>query len=194
MTLRMPSEEPGRGSGRLLTPETRLVLGESAEVRRAFLERDCFVDYALADKILDVLEEELRRSRVQRQPCVLIYGTPNNGKSSLVAEFLARHPRLMRPDEESDLVEVLSCEIDSAREMDFFDAALEGAKSELALRTVGEKKKHLYELFRPFGTRMMIIDEIQTMLHGSVNQRKKLWAVIRKIANRFHITVVIVGT
>jgi Bacterial TniB protein len=188
------SNDHPRKSGRQLMADTERMLGESPEVRRKLLERDCFIEYAAANWILDHLENELRRARVQRQPCILISGEPNNGKSSVIAEFLARHPRLMRPEEETDLVEVLGCEIDSPREIDFFDAVLEGAESEFDLRTVSEKKKHLYNLFGPFGTRMVIIDEIHSMLPGSVNQRRKLWNVIRKIANRFHITVVLVGT
>lgn len=187
-------KEAGQGQSRRLTPEAQGLLDEPDDVRIAYLGRDCFIPYSKTDEISLVLERELERPRVQRQPGVLIFGEPNNGKSAVVSQFISGHPRIERPDEETDVHEVLSMEIFSAREIDFYDTAIKKLLSPFQLRTESDKRRHLFALLEQLQTRMIIIDEFHKMLLGSFTQRQKLWSAVTHLANEFKITIVIVGT
>jgi hypothetical protein len=170
------------------------LLDEPFDVRRAYIESDFFIPTEATDRIHELLEREFRRARVQRQPGLIIHGPPSSGKTSIIAEFLRKHPSIARPEDEHDDISVLSLEIDGAKINDLFAEALTALGSSFRLAKEEARKQHLYTALDAFKPRMIIIDELHTMTTGTQREREKFWAVIKKIMNRFRPTMVLVGT
>ena len=58
------------------------------EERIRFIQRDRFVKYPRAKRILDRLEDLLKYPDTLRPPSFMIVGAPNNGKTALALYFL----------------------------------------------------------------------------------------------------------
>jgi hypothetical protein len=119
---------------------------------------------------------------------------PDTGKSAIIQAFAEEHVRKPRGKGEADLVELIIVEPDSASDVEFIDDLLIKLRSEFEIQRLSDKKKHLHALLREHGVRMIIIDELHAILEGSIKQRRKIWTIIKKLANLHQITFVIVGT
>lgn len=164
------------------------------ESRIKFVEQDKWIGYPEADKILAKLEELLNLPRRSRMPNLLIYGESNNGKTSLIEEFLRRHP----PQETANLrlMEVVLVDTpDTPNVLDLYDEILFRIKAPIPKsRIKSQRKIQIIQTLKKINTRILAIDEFQDILVGKGKQPQNFLIGIKKLGNALKIPIILLGT
>jgi hypothetical protein len=79
-------------NGEHLSPKTRELLGRPIEERIAHIQKDSWIPYSQANRVLQQLEDLLRHPKCDRMPNLAISAQTNNGKTRLMKHFLSLHP------------------------------------------------------------------------------------------------------
>jgi hypothetical protein len=74
-------------SGEHLSPKTRELLDRPMEERVAHIQKDSWIPYSQASRILQHLEDLLNHPRCDRMPNLAISAQTNNGKTRLMKHF-----------------------------------------------------------------------------------------------------------
>jgi hypothetical protein len=75
-------------NGEHLSPKTRELLDKPIEERIAHIQKDSWIPYSQANKILQQLEDLLQHPKCDRMPNLAISAQTNNGKTRLMKTFL----------------------------------------------------------------------------------------------------------
>lgn len=164
-------------------------------VPRAF--EDLWLGYDNATTILDRMESIMRMPAGPGRSCLLIWGPSQNGKTSIVQEFLKRHKPQPRPDEDADQIPVVTvdappkadirrfwCDILSYLNADYLPTAPPGA---LAVEAVRQLKV--------LGVKMLIIDEFHNVNPNARRDIQRAFLVeIKNLSNLLKIPIVATGT
>lgn len=194
-----------------LSEEAQKLLNKSNEERINYISRETWVDYPVAENILNKMERLIRYEKNKsRITSILLVGSSNNGKTSLLERFEELHPPYDynvdggRPDWVKD---------------DFFDnhsgigkpvlyivAPPEPNESRLYTNILNEinapykerdplsKKQYLVEYYlKIFNVEMLIIDEIHGILSGSTARQKQIMNAIKNLSNMLQIPIVLSG-
>lgn len=194
----------------VLSPEVEALLLKSDEERIEYITKERWINYPLAQEIIDTLEKlktyEKNKSRVTS---ILLVGSSNSGKTSLLNEFMRRNPWY---DYQSDNSDKLTKE--------FFDkytatgipalyilAPSEPNESRLYSNILNSifapfkesdaiaKKQYLVEYYLDLlNVDMLIIDEIHNILSGSIAKQKQILNAIKNLSNHLRIPIVLSGT
>lgn len=194
----------------VLNPEVEALLSKSDEERIEYITKERWINYPLAQEIIDTLEKlktyEKNKSRVTS---ILLVGSSNNGKTSLLNEFMRRNPWY---DYQSDNPDKLTKE--------FFDKyTATGIPALYILAPSEPSEPRLYSnilnsIFAPFkesdaiarkqylveyyldllNVDMLIIDEIHNILSGSIAKQKQILNAIKNLSNHLKIPIVLSGT
>ena len=163
-----------------------------------------------AEEVIQTLESiktyEKNKTRVTR---ILLVGSSNNGKTSLLEEFVRRNPSYDYYSENSDKL--------TKEFFDNYNAIGIPALSILAPNEPNESRLYsniLNKIFAPFNERdsvarkqylvhyylnllnvdMLIIDEIHNILSGSIAKQKQVLNAIKNLSNHLKIPIVLSGT
>ena len=79
-------------NGEHLSPKTRELLDRPMEERIAHIQKDSWIPYSQANRILQQLEDLLHHPKCDRMPNLAISAQTNNGKTRLMKHFLSLHP------------------------------------------------------------------------------------------------------
>lgn len=178
----------------VLTPSAQAALLSTEEVRLHRIQTDCFIPTPGTDAGLTLLEREFARPRVIRQPGIRIIGDPYSGKTAMIDKFLRDHPRIDRPDQETDEIPVIRLEINSPSIIVFLSNIVKALGSNVLSSHEAGLARHLDACFGAIKPRMMIVDEVHVCLTGTRVQRDKIWNYLKWIGNAHKVTVVLAGT
>ena len=78
-------------SGEHLSPKTRELLDRPMEERVAHIQKDSWIPYSQASRILQHLEDLLNHPKCDRMPNLAISAQTNNGKTRLIKHFSSLH-------------------------------------------------------------------------------------------------------
>jgi hypothetical protein len=78
-------------NGDHLSPKTRELLDRPMEERIAHIQKDRWILYSQANKLLQQLEDLLKHPKCDRMPNLAITAQTNNGKTRLMKHFLSLH-------------------------------------------------------------------------------------------------------
>ncbi|MDN5073246.1 TniB family NTP-binding protein [Aliarcobacter butzleri] len=197
-------------SGMALTNEAQEIINKTNEERIAYISEDRWIHYPQAEEIIQALESiktyEKNKTRVTS---ILLVGSSNNGKTSLLEEFVRRNPSYDYYSENSDKL--------TKEFFDNYNAIGIPALSILAPNEPNESRLYsniLNKIFAPFNERdsvarkqylveyyldllnvdMLIIDEIHNILSGSVAKQKQVLNAIKNLSNHLKIPIVLSGT
>ncbi|MCT7911488.1 TniB family NTP-binding protein [Arcobacter lacus] len=197
-------------SGMALTNEAQEIINKTNEERIAYISEDRWIHYPQAEEIIQTLESiktyEKNKTRVTS---ILLVGSSNNGKTSLLEEFVRRNPSYDYYSENSDKL--------TKEFFDNYNAIGMPALSILAPNEPNESRLYsniLNKIFAPFNERdsvarkqylveyyldllnvdMLIIDEIHNILSGSVAKQKQVLNAIKNLSNHLKIPIVLSGT
>lgn len=179
-----------------LHADFRPVLQLSARERIRFMREPRWIGYKAAHHILDSLECLLDAPKRPRMPNLLIVGDPNNGKSTIVQHFEKTHGQGY-VDENSEPVRpiILAEAPPSAEEKDLYAAILETMW--MPYKTTDSKLTLRYQVIhalRELKVRMLIIDEIHSMLVGPATKQREVMNALKMLCNTLVIPIVGVGT
>ena len=77
--------------GEHLSQKTGDLLDRPIEERIAYIQKDSWIPYSRANKILQQLEDLLNHPKCDRMPNLAISAQTNNGKTRLIKHFLSSH-------------------------------------------------------------------------------------------------------
>ncbi|EPJ77225.1 transposition helper protein [Pseudomonas sp. CFII64] len=179
-----------------LHSDFRPVLLLSDRERIRFMGEPRWIGYPTAHNVLDTLESLFDAPKRPRMPNLLIVGDSNNGKTTIVRQFIKNHGEGY-VDENSEPVRpvILAEAPPSAEEKDLYVSILEAfwmpyrpTDSKLALRY------QVIHTLRELKVRMLIIDEIHSMLTGSAVKQREVMNALKKLCNELAIPIIGVGT
>jgi GTPase SAR1 family protein len=193
-----------------LANEVEEIINKSNVERIKYISEDRWIHYPQAEEIIQILETiktyEKNKTRVTS---ILLVGSSNNGKTSLLEEFMRRNPSYDYYSENSDKLT-----------KEFFDNYNATGIPTLSILSPNEPSEtRLYsnilnEILAPFNERdsvarkqylveyyldllnvdMLIIDEIHNILSGSVAKQKQVLNAIKNLSNHLKIPIVLSGT
>tara|TARA_R110002020_G_scaffold360574_4_gene573356 strand:+ start:2828 stop:3718 length:891 start_codon:yes stop_codon:yes gene_type:complete len=178
-----------------LAPQFREVAAQSDDKRIAFIKQKRWLNYPVADRILNIFAEFLNHPKQARMPSVLFIGDSNNGKTSMIERFVHLHGQSSTCEETELLIKpIVSIELSgpNARDLYFtilqeFWAPVKPTESKTNLRKLAID--HLLSS----KTKMLIIDEFHTLKHGTAAARLELLAEMKRLSNKLRIPILASG-
>lgn len=177
--------------------ESAAALMQLSQEERVYKVRTpIWIGYPTANEILRKLEEFLEYPKSHRMPNLLITGDTNNGKTMLVKRFCRTHPASDNPEGEEAIVPVLYIQAPPIPEEGrFYDVILDRLFAPFRPADRAAKKGfQAVKLLKAVGVKILIIDEIQQILAGSMNKQRAFLNVIKDFGNDLEIPIVGVGT
>ena len=166
------------------------------EARIDWLRRDRWISLPQSEAALGRLQDLLTYPQRGRMPCLLLFGSTGMGKSEILNRFADLHspaydqraglttmPVVVvqmppQPTEDEFYTELML----AMNYAEFEHISLRSLRS-LARRTLAE-----------FGTKVLVLDEIDKMLAGSPRQQRVFLNTIRFLTNDLRIPIVCAGT
>lgn len=176
--------------------ETAALLAESDDNRIHHCRSEKWIPYSRAKEVLDRMEDLLHYPPRPRMPGMLIYGDTNNGKTSILGEFLRRHSPQDNPSGVTILVPVLyiSCPPNPDEKSLYgiiFNKLFEPYRPKEPAR---ELRYQVVKLLQQVGTRMILIDEMNQVVSTSLNQQRHIWDTIKFLSKELEASFVVAGT
>lgn len=178
-----------------LTTNTQKLLNLPDEERIQHIRSSRWIGYPRAQKILAKLEELLNYPKSDRMPNLLIIGDTNNGKTMLVKRFVNKYPAFDNPEGSNVIVPVLYVQCPpNPNEGRLYDVILDRLFAQFdADEKVGKKQMRVYKICKIVGLKMLILDEVQHLMAGSVRQQADFLNVLKVLGNELQIPIVAVG-
>jgi hypothetical protein len=181
---------------RKLSPRAQELLQASDDERIAHIDKEIFIPYSRAAEILAEMEDLLVHPKVNRMPNLLIVGRSDNGKTEILREFLKRHPAEDRRD--MDVVHAPVIYIQSPpgpTEHLFLNSLLMMLGVSIRQNDTPDRKLlQLMEILRRIQTRILMVDEINALLAGSVTKQRFFLNMLKYLSNELQISIVAAGT
>ena len=179
-----------------LLPEFRHVAGWGAEERIRFMAEPRWIEYPRARSILETLKRMLDLPKRPRMPSLLIVGEPNNGKTTLVRTFQEQHGQGYVNDEDEPVKPVIIAEAPPVADekglyisiLERFSAPYRESSAANALRMKAIR------MLRYCHTKMLIIDELHSLLTGTSRQQRLVMNALKLLCNELAIPIIGVGT
>ena len=194
----------------VLTNEAQEIINKTNEERIAYISEDRWIHYPQAEEIIQTLESiktyEKNKTRVTS---VLLVGSSNNGKTSLLEEFVRRNPSYDYYSENSDkltkeffnkynAIGIPTLSIlapNEPNESRLYSNILNKISAPFKERDSIARKQYLVEYYLDLlNVDMLIIDEIHNILSGSVAKQKQVLNAIKNLSNHLKIPIVLSGT
>jgi type II secretory pathway predicted ATPase ExeA len=179
-----------------LLPSARTVLEWSEEERINKILSDQWVGYPRATQILDRMEELLVHPRIIRMPNLLVIGRTNNGKTQILKRFQELHPASDNIGGDAISVPVLYVQAPSVPdEKRLYADILNVLFAKFSVSDHPHKLlANIKDKFEKVGVRMLIIDELNSLVSGSMAKQRQFLTVLKHLSNELQISLVGAGT
>lgn len=179
-----------------ITANARAATDLPPDERIAYIRKTKWFGYQTANDTLDRLEDLLTYPKSDRMPNLLITGDTNNGKTSIIREFIKRYPADDNLDGGAVRVPVFFMQAppipDEGR---FYDEILELLFAPYSSTDkIGKKEKSALRYLKIVKARMLVIDEIHNLLAGPMNRQQAFLNAIKNLGNNLRIPIVGIGT
>ena len=182
-----------------LAPQFRKYLEMSDEERIYFIQKDKWIDYPLANKVLLKMKDIFNAPKSIRSRGMLLYGDSNNGKTAILKKFYRDFSKDEYIDEDGDLIHLMPIVYviseSSSDESVMFSKILSAMNVPVNHKEKVTKKKE--EVIYNLGimkTKLIIIDEIQNVLQGPYNKMTQLITSLKTLNNTTAIPIILAGT
>lgn len=181
---------------RSLSPRALELLDAPADVRIEHIRRPVFIPYGVATALLAEMAALLEHPQTNRMPNLLLVGRSNNGKTELLKEFRRRYPAEERLNEDAIYAPVVYVECPPGpNDSMFLDQALKTLGID-PKSSAGPKDKieALATQLIKVKTKVLLLDELNSILAGSVTKQLLLLTTIKYLSNQTKISIVAAGT
>lgn len=182
-----------------LAPQFRKYLEMSDEERIYFIQKDKWIDYPLANKVLLKMQDIFNAPKSIRSRGMLLYGDSNNGKTAILKKFYRDFSKDEYIDEDGDLIHLMPIVYvlseSSSDESIMFNKILSAMNVPINHKEKVTKIKE--EVIYHLGimkTKLIIIDEIQNVLQGPYNKMTQLITSLKTLNNTTSIPIILAGT
>jgi hypothetical protein len=168
----------------------------SSEERILWIRQERWIQYPRAKRILERLADLVDYPPHDRMPCLVIYGGTGMGKTRVVQKFLPDNRAHFDRKLGRTRVPVVSIQMPPAPvERDLYEEILVAMGGVFAYGTSVTTLRHrIRALARQLEVRMLVIDEIHSLLAGSFREQRIILNAIRFLANDLRIPLVCLGT
>lgn len=179
-----------------LRPDARAWAGLPAKERIHQMNCDQWIGYPQAKRILDRLEELLAHPRISRMPNLLVIGRTNNGKTQILKRFRELHPASDNIGGDAISVPVLYVQAPSVPdEKRFYADILNLLFAKFSVSDHPHKLlANVKDKFERVGVRMLIIDELNSLVSGTMVKQRQFLTVLKHLSNELQIPIVGAGT
>jgi hypothetical protein len=189
------SWNPNDMNGEHLSPKTRELLDKPIEERIAHIQKDSWIPYSQANKILQQLEDLLQHPKCDRMPNLAISAQTNNGKTRLMKHFLSLH----QANETSSgpiAAPVFYVQSPSIPEESRLYSAilLKLCKKFRPSAPPQEKLVLVLDALSKIEIRILALDEVNFTEVGTAAKQKRFLNALRYLANELRISIVCLGT
>jgi hypothetical protein len=179
-----------------LIADVRLVAMLDVEQRLQELDKPRWIGYPKAKELLTEMQGLLTKHERPRMPNLLIVGDSNNGKTTLIERFreLCGEPYV---DEGGDPVKpvIVAQAPPKPDEKELYMAILERFWTPYRPTDSTAKLRYqLIHLMRLCRVRMLVIDEMHSMLAGPAIKQREVMNALKLLCNELRVPVVGVGT
>jgi len=183
-------------TNRELSPRALELLNASDAARIEHIKKPVFIPYARANELLNEMEGLISHPKTNRMPNLLIVARSNNGKTELLKEFRNRHPAEERVSEDAIFAPVVYVQCPPGPNDSMF---LDSALKTLGINPRGsaapkDKIDLLTTQLLKVRTKVLLLDELNSILAGSVTKQLLLLTTIKYISNETKISIVAAGT
>lgn len=179
-----------------LQPAVRPWLDLSDDERIYQLNRDLWIGYPQAARILERMEELFQHPRIARMPNLLLIGKTNNGKTQILRRFQELHAASDNLGGEAISVPVLY--VQAPPVPDEKRLYVDILNTLFAKHSLSDSPSKLFanvkDKFERVGVRMLIIDELNSLVSGSPAKQRQFLTVLKHISNELQIPLVGAGT
>lgn len=190
MTIQVTQERK-----RILTPEVQEQLELSAEERINIIKKGIWVQYPLANKLMKFLEDLSTQPKRPRMEGRTIIGPTNNGKTSIIQEFIdiQRQKRGYSDDSVYEYIYVEAPEIPSVKSL--YIEILSACNISVKAGTAEQLKQKVLQVLRNLNVKMLFLDEIHNFLNAQ-NERimSQCRNALKGLSNRLQIPIILIGT
>ena len=168
----------------------------SDQERINWIRQERWIQYARAERILHRLGDLVDYPPRDRMPCLVIYGATGMGKTRIIQKFLRDNRSRFDEKLGKTRLPVVSIQMPpSPSERDLYEEILAGLggvfSTSLSVTTL---RHRIRVLARQMDVRMLVIDEIHSILAGTFREQRIILNAIRFLANDLRIPLVCVGT
>lgn len=177
-----------------LGADARAVMDGSTKERVAFVNRDHWIGYQQAKRILGQLHDVVEAQDVSRVPNVLIVGRSGNGKSSILERFMNQHP-IQITESGAPYVPILRIDMpDTPDESELWSTILWALGISHRERDPAQiKKRQAKSTLIYVKAKILVIDELNNLVNAKKGAADLLSA-IKEINNQLKISIVAAGT
>ena len=179
-----------------LHPDFLHIMSLSTKERLVFLDEPRWIGYDSAQLIMDSLYALIDKPKRHRMPNLLIVGESNNGKTTIIRRFheLCGEPYV---DDDANPVKpiILAEAPPSADEKGLYISLLERFYAPYrASDSVAKLRYQVIHLFRACQVRLLIIDEVHSLLTGTATKQREVMNAIKLLCDELCIPIIGVGT
>jgi len=181
---------------RKLSPRAAALLSASDQERITHINQPLFINYPRASELLAEMEDLLEHPRTNRMPNLLLVGRSNNGKTEILSEFMKRHPADEQLDKETIYAPVIYIQAPPGpSEHLFLNKMLLMLGIVVKVNETPDRKLlQLMEVMRQIGTRVLLLDELNALLAGSITKQRFFLNMLKYLSNELQISIVAAGT
>lgn len=169
-------------------------MANSAVIRINFIQKDGWIGYDLAMKILNRVADMIKQPRNSRMHSLLIIGSTDNGKTSIRKRIEQLYKR--SPDNKGRVIwPVVSIQMPpNPTELSFINAIIKGM-----LQPAFYNKPHLalgevIELLKIHKVRLLVLDEVHHIIRLTPAKQRIIMDLIKYISNEAELPFVAFGT
>jgi hypothetical protein len=178
-----------------LSANAREALALPIDDRIRFLQQGWWIGYPRAKALLGELESILSRPTIAREPCMMIVGPSNNGKTVLLRRFKKMHLPVDHPERGLEMPVLAIEDMKAPDERAFYNAIIDATG--LPNRPhdpIAKLEYKAHRLLINLHVRMLIIDEFNVFANGSPREQRNMLNILKTLSTRRSISIVAAGT
>lgn len=176
--------------------DVQSVMLKTDKERIQFMDYPRWIGYSRAKLIMETLESHLVKPKKPRMESLLIIGDSNNGKTTLIRRFYDLHGQaLIDEDGKTSRPVILVESPPKTDEKSLYIAILQQFIT--LYRSTDNSDKLCYQvinLFKECQVKMLILDEIHSLLTGTPVKQRIVMNVLKHLSNQLNIPIIGVGT
>jgi len=179
-----------------VNPEFREEARQPAEERIQRVRVERWITYPRAEFVLSRLSELLTYPPRDRMPCLLLFGATGIGKTKIIRKFIRDHPFRFEVRTGITTAPVITMQMPpEPDEKSFYEELLSALQAPVKHgHTAGQLRRSCRDLMGFIGARMLVIDEVHSLLAGTYRQQRVMLNTLRFLANDLRIPLVCAGT
>lgn len=179
-----------------IAPAFRSVMSMPDEARLRFIDEPRWIGYQGASHVIAHLLAMMSLPKRPRMPNLLLVGEPHNGKTHILDHFKKLHGQSFVNDNSEPEIPVLIVQAPPGPvEKDLLIAILDKFSAPFRFSDPVVKLRHqAIHMLRHCNVKILIIDEVHSMLSGSSMSQRQVMAAIKYLCNELMIPIVCAGT